>query len=68
MAKVLGSDLHPFVRDLHFDERALHCHVFHPQAGALQGEQRFAGARVLGRPSVQIYTIRGTNIMEGITT
>lgn len=39
MAKVLGSDLCPFVRDLHFDERALHCHVLHPQAGALQREQ-----------------------------
>ena len=68
VAKVLGPDLRPFVRDLYFDEPALHCHVLHPQAGTFQGEQRFAGARVLGRPSVQIYTVRSINIMEGITT
>ena len=68
MAKVLGSDLCPFVRDLHFDDRALHCHVLHPQAGALQREQRSAGAWVLGRPRVSIYTLRRINIMEGITT
>ena len=64
MAKVLGSDLRPFVRDLHFNERALHCHVFHPQAGALQREQRTAGERVLGRPRVQTYTLRIIKIEE----
>jgi hypothetical protein len=59
--------IRPFVRDLHFDERALHCHVLHPQAGALQREQRSTGARVLGRARVQTYTLRSINIMEGIT-
>jgi len=68
MAKVLGSDLRPFIRDLHFDDPALHCHVLHPQTGALQREQRSAGARVLRRPRVQIYALRSINIMEGITT
>lgn len=67
MAKVLGSDLRPFVRDLHFDECALHRHVLYPQAGALQREQRSTGARVLGRPRVQIYTLTSINIKEGIT-
>jgi len=65
MAKVLGSDLRPFARDLHFDERALHHHVLHPQAGSLQREQRSAGARVLGRPSVQIYSLSSINMMQG---
>jgi hypothetical protein len=64
MAKGLGSDLRPFVRDLHFDKRALHRHVLYPQAGALQREQSSAGARVLGKPGVQIYALRSINIIE----
>jgi hypothetical protein len=67
MAKVLGSDLRPFVRDLYFGKHALHCHVLHPQAGTLQREQRSAGARVLERPKVQAYTLRSINIVEEIT-
>jgi hypothetical protein len=57
MAKVLGSDLRPFVRDLHFDGRALYSYVLHPQASALQREQGSGAARVFGWP-IQIYTVR----------
>ncbi len=55
VAKVLGSDLRPFVRDLHFGERTLHSHVLRHEAGALQREH--CSWRVLGRPGVQIYTM-----------
>jgi hypothetical protein len=58
MAKVLGTDLCPFVRDVHTDEWALHSYVLHPQAGALQRERGSGATQVLGRPRVQIYTFR----------
>jgi hypothetical protein len=63
MAKGLGSDLRPFVRDLHFDKRDLHRYVLYPQAGALKREQSSAGARVLRKPGVQICTLRSINII-----
>jgi hypothetical protein len=58
MAKVLGSDLFPFVRNMHIDEWALHSNVLHPQAGAFQRKQGFGAAQDLGRPRVQIYTFK----------
>ncbi len=66
MAKVLGSDLRPFVHDLHFDEWALHSHVLHPQAGTLQRKQGPGAARVR-RPRVQIYPLKRINMIEGST-
>lgn len=59
MAKILGSDLYPFVRHLHFDERALHSYVLHPSAGALQRER---APRVLRRAGIQIYTFKMKSI------
>lgn len=49
MAEVLGADLRPLLRDLHFDERALHRNVLHLQTGTLQREQASRATRVLGK-------------------
>jgi hypothetical protein len=45
VAKVLGPELFPLVRDLHFDECALHSDVHRPQTSAFPREQAFGAAR-----------------------
>lgn len=47
MAKVLGPDLFPLLRGLHFDECALHSDVHRLETGAFRREQASGAARDL---------------------
>ena len=61
MAKVLGPDLLPLLRDLHFDERALHSDVHRLQTSAIPREQASGAARDLvgqiERSGIQISSV-----------
>ena len=61
MAKVLGPDLLPLLRDLHFDERALHSDVHRLQTSAFPREQASGTARDLvgqiERSGIQISSV-----------
>jgi len=61
VAKVLGSDLFPLLRDLHFNECALHSDVHRLQTSAFPREQASGAARDLvgqiERSGIQISSV-----------